>query len=84
MPLDRPRLALATLLAAVLAGTLAPPMSRTDAASPAAERAAAVAKGPKPLRVFTSSNRPDLISGGDARVAIEVTPLVERTTLRVR
>jgi hypothetical protein len=36
----------------------------------------------KPLRVLATSNRPDLVSGGDVRIAVDV-PRAARSTLRI-
>lgn len=67
-----------------LAAVEGPATARVDAQPAVATQAAAKPRATKPLRIFTTSNRPDLISGGDARVAIEVTRQLRRTTLRVR
>ena len=77
VPLLVPLLLAVGLLAAAPGGPSA------VATAPVARLVLPEAVGPKPLRVFTSSNRPDLISGGDARVGVEVTRAFRRTTLRV-
>ncbi|MCW2816396.1 MAG: hypothetical protein JWN84_3851 [Nocardioides sp.] len=78
VPLLVPLLLAVGLLAAVPVGPTA------TATVPVTQLALPDATALKPLRIFTSSNRPDLISGGDARVAVEVTRDFRRTTLRVR
>ena len=89
----RARLVAATFAAALPAGLLAglPSTSTAAAAVPVVDAVSEAARAPitgerrapRPLRVFTSSNRPDLISGGDARVAVEVTRRLKRPTLRM-
>ncbi|WP_211357051.1 DUF6351 family protein [Nocardioides rubriscoriae] len=82
----RARLSAASLLVA-LAATGLPLTPGATAVVPVPDRPAASVSAkpaaPKPLRVFTTSNRPDLISGGDARVAVEVVRELRRTTLRM-
>lgn len=74
----RARLAAVVLLAGTaVAATHAVP-TPTASATPVASAATAT----KPLRVLALSNRPDLVSGGDVRVAVDV-PRAVAPTLRV-
>jgi hypothetical protein len=87
----RTRLLVACLAACLVLPALATtsvPATGPAAAAAAAPRTAYAAERPaprpRPLRVFTTSNRPDLVSGGDVLVGVEVPRRLEGRSLRVR
>ncbi len=86
-------LALLVPLAAITVGesAAADPVAGERSAAPAAAAPAAAPAAPPvarkartSIRIFTLSNRPDLISGGDARVVIAPAKGLKRSKVRVR
>lgn len=83
--MTRTRAAVLAVSALLVSGLAVLPPSAPSSAGqdvPTAERAAKPARK-KPVRVFTTSNRADLVSEGDVRVAVAETKGLDRRTLRI-
>ena len=72
-----------TLVIALLCAVAMLTPIQTGAATPSERTTPKPPQPPKTVQIFTTSNRPDLISGGDARVAIAPRPHLDRAKLRM-